>query len=174
MANILTTQRLDALTTDLSILKVSEWLIGLGVLTRPDPRMLRQWHRVSNPLRDAAEGLGSPASLVEQIIEHLEFARAAMRHTHGLRTFFEALARAQDAALAAMNAGFDEWPMAEAFNMVTRIIAASADIVRQEVMRRILNGKIDAANAEKAWAMLNDPRWNDQCIINADMGRLLN
>jgi hypothetical protein len=166
-----TADRLDGLTSALNILKVSEWLIGLGVLTKVDPHMLRRWHQVSThtPLHPAAD-MATPADFAEQIIEHLEFAKAAMKHTNGLRTFMEALARAQDAAAVAVKAGYDQWPMPEAFNLVTRLIAFTLSALRQEIMRRILDGRIDPANAEAAWAVLNDPRWNDQCKANAAMG----
>jgi hypothetical protein len=57
--------------------------------------------------------------------------------------------------------------MGHCFDLVTGIIATVVAMLRQEVMARILDGRIDPANAEQAWRMLDDGKWTAQAVDNA-------
>jgi hypothetical protein len=181
--------KLDQVTSELNLVRIAEWLVGIGVLTQADPEVLRRWRRVGLPphLVDemdeptrpegfdyvrlaesvAAHAQGAEPAMGEQVLAHLEAAVAAMKTAFGLRPFMEALARAQDAASAAMKAGYRQYPIPDLLDFTTGAIAFVVAMIRAEIMARILDGRIDAANAEAAWRTLDDPRWGRQAEENA-------
>jgi hypothetical protein len=181
--------KLDRVTSELNLVRIAEWLVGIGVLTHPDPDTLRRWRRVGlpphlvtemdEPTRPegfdyirmaesvAARASGAETEMGEQVLTHLEAAVAAMKTAFGLRPFMEALARAQDAADAAMKAGYRQYPIPDLLDFTTGAVAFVVAMIRQEIMARILDGRIVAEEATTAWRTLDDPRWTPQAQENA-------
>jgi hypothetical protein len=176
-----------SVTSTLNLASVADWLVDRGVLSEPDPLTL--WAAAVPPhlLKDNGawsddatsytgicyfykeHEVNNAVRLCERVASHIERAYAAFRDKRGegtLNTFLTELGRAQDAALAALEAGYVALPMQRLFDFITGLIAYIVNALRQEIMRRILNGRITGEAATDALAMLND-RWTPQHEANA-------
>jgi len=184
----------DKLSRDLNIARVAQWLADMGVIERPEPARLEQWRRLGLPLQlvnehDVSTREGFEyirlAELVRahhacgewimayRVLDHLQLVRDAMRNPQlpkheQLRQFMEGIARAQDGAKAALNAGYTEWPMPQLFELITGVIASIAAMLRDEIMRRVLDGRITGGEATAALALVNE-RWTPQAQENASV-----
>jgi hypothetical protein len=179
----------DRAIRDLDLARVAEWLAGMGVISGPDPQIPRRIevppHLVNDydePTREGRQyiglcqrvrwhGAGGELAFTNQIWKHLDAVREAMRNGDGplgdrLKAFMSGLARAQDGAKAALDAGYFEWPMPQLFDLVTGLIAAVVDMLRGEVMERVLDGQISGDAATDALATLHE-RWSPQAEANA-------
>jgi hypothetical protein len=182
--------RWGRLQRELDIGHIARWLCGLGALPphkrppdsegAPYPKALDQYLRDRNPWgiidKDPIffDPNGSEKVFAHQIMGHLDAALAAYRHRgDDFTTFMTGIAIAQDAAKAAIDAGFDAPPLPAIFDHLTAIIAYGAALLSSEIMKRLLAGQISGEDATKAWVILNDPKWNEQRRENAERGAKL-
>jgi hypothetical protein len=105
------------------------------------------------------------------VLGHLYAASTAFKSTtepfaERFTKFTEALSRAQDAARAAWAAGYDELEVELLADGLTALIAGIASLLRDETMRRILDGRIAAEEATEYLAMLKE-KWTPQAEENA-------
>jgi len=85
----------------------------------------------------------------------------------GLKAFLQSIVNATDGAHAAHDAGYQDDPIPIACDTLTGLCAYLALLLRDEIMRRILAGEVEAYEATLALAVLNRFDSNPQSLENA-------
>ena len=85
----------------------------------------------------------------------------------GLKEFIRGIALATDGARAAYDAGYRDEPIPDACDILTGLCAYLALLLRDEIMRRILAGEVEAYEATLALAVLNRFDSDAQSLDNA-------
>ena len=165
----------------LNVEAVSKWLVRKGVLSlgdRAKPADEWTWPTIKEGrsavdpaywinLRQRCLTAGPSYSMGVRIIEAVEEADAALRRDGDLGEVFGALARAQDGVLAAWEAGYRDYPIPGLVDGFSGLMALLAGMLRDEVMGRILSGRVEAGDAVAAMAVLCDG-WTPEVAENAE------
>lgn len=149
----------------LNVAEVAKWLVRKGVLPIVDVHKPAEDWGFPLPgsaffadylrLKDKCGTSGLSNRLGWQVVEHLHAARCALRADGSIGEFCGALCRAQDSAQAAYDAGYKDYPVPEVLDFTTGMIAATAEILCDEIMRRSLAGAIAPGEATEALAALS-------------------
>jgi hypothetical protein len=172
---------------------IAEWLAHKGVLAEPVPPDEwpdRQWPRdwdlnlCYQQLRERCTNTAWPSyRIAKQIEGALDEARRALvmsdpearkwfpnlarSREEGRREFFAGIARATDGARAALDAGYRDEPIPALHDMLVGLCAYIACLLRDEIMRRILAGTVQASEGTAALAAVANFD-NPQCFANAE------
>lgn len=123
-------------------------------------------YRIGKQITDALED-AKLALLLEQPALGKMLPGLAKAKGQGLREFFMGLALATDGARAAWEAGYRDEPIPQLHDALVGLCAYAAMLLRDEIMQRILDGKLPGCEGTLALAVLNRFDSNPQAIENA-------